>query len=69
MQEKELEALKILDAVLAEIDRRGYTGAQVSKEFGVGRSWLSDVRRGQSPSVHTVERIYEQLFGRPVLDD
>ena len=62
-------ALSLVEVIVQELDRRGYTGEQVAEEFGVGRTWLSEVRRGRVPNVNTAQRVYEQLFGRPLHDD
>ena len=61
--------MKLVDAIVQELGRRGYTGDQVAKEFGVGRTWLSEVRRGRVPNVNTAQEIYEALFERSLHDD
>lgn len=58
------DQVTIVEAIVRELDRRGYTGARVAEEFGVGKTWLSEVRRGRIPNANTAQSIYEKLFGR-----
>jgi len=60
---------RLVDHVLELIDAKQMTPTQVSKEFGVSRQWLYEMRNDptRSPQADTVQHMYEQLTGRTLL--
>ncbi|MGL5737168.1 MAG: hypothetical protein ACRCYS_20110 [Beijerinckiaceae bacterium] len=60
---------RLVDHMLELVDRSGLTDQQIRDKFGLGITWLSDVRSGRniSPRVDTVQRLIEGLSGRPII--
>lgn len=59
----------LLQALLDAAETRKLTSVEFHRRYGVGVTWLSDLRAGRtkSPNVDTVQRIYEDLTGSSLL--
>lgn len=60
---------RLVDAVIEMIEEKGLGNHAVAEKFGVGTSWLSNVRNGyiHAPNADTLQFMYEELTGEPLL--
>lgn len=61
---------RLVDTVAALLQQSGMTQAQMMERWQVGRSFLTELNNGKAnPSADSMQRIYEDLTGRPLINE
>lgn len=61
---------RLVDRVVVLIKSSGLSQSQMIERWGVGKSFLTDLNSGRAnPSCDSMQRIYEDLTGQPLLPE
>lgn len=61
---------RLVDHVAALLKSSGMSQSQMIDRWGVGKSFLTDLSSGRAnPSCDSMQRIYEDLTGQPLLPE
>lgn len=64
-----LRGPRLVDITLELITTHGLSGADMTRRYGLGPTWLLEQRKypGRSPASDVIQMIYEDLTGRPLV--